>query len=172
MNISNYILPAIVLIIISYAIYKKVDIFNVFLEGVKEGIEMTIQIFPTILAMLVAINVLLKSNIILDVTNLIAPILNYLRIPKEILPLAILKPISGSSSLIVMSELLKTHGPDSYIGLIASVIQGSTDTTIYILSLYFASIGIKKTKYALKLGLLADLITIILAITFVNILFF
>ena len=88
------------------------------------------------------------------------------------MPQVILKPISGSSSLIVMNELLKTHGPDSYIGQISSVIQGSTDTTIYILSLYFASVGIRKTKYALKVGLIADLLTVIIAIITVNLLFY
>ena len=170
MNISNLILPLIVLIIVSYAIYKKVDLLNVFIDGVKEGIEMSLQIFPTILAMLVAINVLLKSNLILDLTTLLNPIFNYLHFPSEILPLAILKPISGSTSLIVMNDLLKTYGAESYIGYLASIIQGSTDTTIYILSLYFASVGIKKTRYALKVGLLSDLITIIIAIIVVNLL--
>lgn len=170
MNISNLILPLIVLIIVSYAIYKKVDLLNVFIDGVKEGIEMSLQIFPTILAMLVAINVLLKSNLILDLTSLLNPIFNYLHFPSEILPLAILKPISGSTSLIVMNDLLKTYGAESYIGYLASIIQGSTDTTIYILSLYFASVGIKKTRYALKVGLLSDLITIIIAIIVVNLL--
>ena len=170
MNISNLILPLIVLIIVSYAIYKKVDLLNVFIDGVKEGIEMSLQIFPTILAMLVAINVLLKSNLILDLTSLLNPIFNYLHFPSEILPLAILKPISGSTSLIVMNDLLKTYGAESYIGYLASIIQGCTDTTIYILSLYFASVGIKKTRYALKVGLLSDLITIIIAIIVVNLL--
>ena len=170
MIISNLILPLIVLIIVSYAIYKKVDLLNVFIDGVKEGIEMSLQIFPTILAMLVAINVLLKSNLILDLTSLLNPIFNYLHFPSEILPLAILKPISGSTSLIVMNDLLKTYGAESYIGYLASIIQGSTDTTIYILSLYFASVGIKKTRYALKVGLLSDLITIIIAIIVVNLL--
>lgn len=169
--ISNLILPTIILSIICYGIYKKIDVFDVFCDGVKEGIKTTLHIFPTILAMLVSINVLLKSNIILDLTNSLKPFFNFIKIPVEIIPLAILKPISGSSSLIVMNELLKDYGPESYIGLISSVIQGSTDTTIYILSLYFASIGIKKTKYALKVGLIADLLTIIIAIIIVNILF-
>ena len=170
MNISNIILPIIILIIISYAIYKKVDLLNTFIEGAKEGIEITIQIFPTILAMLLAINILLKSNFILDFTSILKPILDVLHFPCEILPLAMLKPISGSSSLIVMNELLKTYGTNSYIGYLASVIQGSTDTTIYILSIYFSSIGIKKIKYALKVGLIADLIALISAIVIVNLL--
>ena len=151
--ISDLILPLIILTIVSFGLYKKIDIYDTFCNGIKEGIKNSLQIFPTILAMLVAINILLKSNLISDLTN-------------------ILKPISGSSSLIVMNELLKTYGPDSYIGRISSVIQGSTDTTIYILSLYFTSIGIKKTKYALKVGLIADLLTIIIAIITVNILFY
>lgn len=171
MNISSLILPVIVVIIIIYGLYKKVDIFNVFVDGVKEGLEMSIGIFPTILAMLVAINVLIKSNIIIDISNLLLPFLNFINFPHEILPLAILKPISGSSSLIFMDSLLKSCGPDSYIGRIASVIQGSTDTTIYILGLYFGSIGIKKTRYALKVGLIADFITIVIAIVVINFLF-
>lgn len=170
MNISNFILPLIVLIVVVYAIYKKIDLLNTFINGVKEGLEMSLQIFPTILAMLLAINILLKSNLILDITSLLKPFLSIINFPSELLPLAILKPISGSSSLIVMNELLKTYSPDSYIGYLASIIQGSTDTTIYILSLYFSQVGIRKTKYALKVGLLADLITIIVAVIVVNIL--
>ena len=165
--ISDLILPLIILTIVSFGLYKKIDIYDTFCNGIKEGIKTSLQIFPTILAMLVAINILLKSNLISDLTNILKPILSFI-----ILPLSLLKPISGSSSLIVMNELLKTYGPDSYIGRISSVIQGSTDTTIYILSLYFTSIGIKKTKYALKVGLIADLLTIIIAIITVNILFY
>ena len=114
--ISNLILPLIVLIIIIHGIYKKVDIFDVFCDGVKDGIKTTINIYPTILAMLIAVNILLKSNLIMDITNLIKPIFLFLKIPVEILPQVFLKPISGSSSLIVMNSLLKQYGPDSYIG--------------------------------------------------------
>lgn len=170
--ISNLILPSLILLIVSYGIYKKVDIFNDFCEGIKDGLKITLNIYPTILAMIIAVNILLKSNLIFDITYFIKPFFSFIKVPIEILPLAMLKPISGSSSLIMMNELLKTYGPDSYIGLISSVIQGSTDTTIYILSLYFSSIGITKIKYALKVGLIADLITIIVAIITVNILFY
>lgn len=170
--ISDIILPIIILIIVSHGIYKRVDIFDIFCKGVKEGITTTLKIYPTILAMLIAINIFLKSNIIKSLTNILKPLFLLIKMPIEILPLVILKPISGSSSLIVMNELLKTYGPDSYIGKISSVIQGSTDTTIYILSLYFASVGIRKTKYALKVGLIADLLTIIIAIITVNLLFY
>ncbi|MCI6265649.1 MAG: spore maturation protein [Erysipelotrichaceae bacterium] len=168
---TNFIIPSIVSFILIYGIYKKIDIFDVFLEGVKEGLSMALKIFPTMFAMVISIDILVKSNIITDLTKLIAPILQMIHFPQELLSLAIMRPISGSSSLVLMNEILKIHGPDSYLGRIASVIQGSTDTTIYILSLYYSSIGIKKIKYSLIVGLLADLCAIILSVVVIQILF-
>ena len=171
MNIANIILPFIVLIIVGYGIYKQVAVFDVFLDGVKEGLTMTIQIFPTIIAMIISVNIFLKSNILELVINYLNPLFNFLKFPKEILPLAVLRPISGSSSLIILDNILKTYGVDSFIGRVASVIQGSTDTTIYILGLYYGSIGVKKIKYSLLVGLMADISCIIIALIVVNILF-
>lgn len=171
MYIANIILPLIVLFIVIYGIYKKVNVFDVFIEGVKEGLSMTLQIFPTILAMIVSINIFLKSNILQDITIYLKPLFDILQFPSEILPLAILRPISGSSSLIMLNNILSTYGVDSYIGRVASVIQGSTDTTIYILGLYFGSIGIKKIRYSLLVGLLSDLSCIIISLIVVSILF-
>ena len=168
---TNFIIPTIVLYIIIYGFKKKVDLYESFLKGVTEGIHMIIKIFPTIFTMMIAVQVLINSNIILYLTNLLEPIFRFLKFPSELFTLSILRPISGTSSLIVMDNLLKTYGPDSYIGRVASVIQGSTDTTIYILGLYFSTIGIKKTKYALLAGLLADLSAIILSIIVIRILF-
>ena len=167
----NYIIPIIVLIVIIYGYYKKINIYDSFIEGVKEGLKICLNIFPTIFALIISINVLLKSNIINDITSLLIPIFNLLKFPKELFTLSILRPVSGSSSLIVLNEILKQHGPDSLIGRIASVIQGSTDTTIYIISLYFSSVGIKKIKYSLIVGLLADIICIIISIVVVNLYF-
>ncbi len=171
MNIANIILPFIVLIIVGYGIYKQVAVFDAFLDGVKEGLTMTIQIFPTIIAMIISVNIFLKSNILELVINFLNPLFNFLKFPKEILPLAVLRPISGSSSLIILDNILKTYGADSFIGRVASVIQGSTDTTIYILGLYYGSIGVKKIKYSLLVGLMADISCIIIALIVVNILF-
>ena len=171
MNIANIILPFIVLIIVGYGIYKQVAVFDVFLDGVKEGLTMTIQIFPTIIAMIISVNIFLKSNILELVINFLNPLFIFLKFPKEILPLAVLRPISGSSSLIILDNILKTYGVDSFIGRVASVIQGSTDTTIYILGLYYGSIGVKKIKYSLLVGLMADISCIIIALIVVNILF-
>lgn len=166
------IIPSIVLIIIFYGLYKKEDIYDLFIEGVQEGLKTAIKIFPTMLSMVLAIDILLKSNIIKDFINIIKPTLNIFKFPSEILPLAIMRPISGNGALMIMNDLLKTYGPDSYIGRIASLIQGSSDTTIYILSLYFSSVGIKKIKYSLIVGLLADLCAVILSILLINIYFY
>ena len=171
MYIANIILPLMVLGIVMYGVYKKVDVFDVFIVGVKEGLSMSLQIFPTILAMIDTVNIFLKSNLLQDITIYLQPIFNFLNFPTEILPLAILRPISGSSSLIMLNNILSTYGVDSFIGRVASVIQGSTDTTIYILGLYFGSVGIKKIKYSLLVGLLADLSCIIIALIVVSILF-
>lgn len=168
---TNYIIPIIVLTIIIYGFYKKVDLYSSFLNGVKEGLQMIIKIFPTIFTMMISVQVLINSNIINDLTSYLEPIFDILKFPKELFALSILRPISGTSSLVVMNDLLKIYTPDSYIGRVASVIQGSTDTTIYILGLYFSSVGIKKTKYALPVGLLADLSAIILSIIVIKLLF-
>lgn len=167
----NYLIPIIVIIILIYGLYKKVDIFDTFLLGVKEGLKSSINLFPTIFAMIIAINLLTRSGFILDITKILTPLFNKISFPAELLSLAILRPISGSASLSMLSEILSIYGPDSFIGRLASVMQGSTDTTIYIISLYFASIGVKKIKYSLVVGLLSDLISIILSVVIVTLIF-
>ena len=171
MNISSLIIPIITLIIIIYAIYKKIDIFSSFLVGVKEGLSTTLSIFPTIFAMIIAVDIFLKSNIITDISKYLTPILNKINLNPSLIPLCLLRPISSSSSLVILNDILKVYTPDSLVGRIASVIQGSTDTTIYIISLYFSSVGITKIKHSLLIGLLVDLSCVIIAIITVNLLF-
>jgi len=167
----NYFIPVVVVIILCYGIYKKIDIFDTFLAGVKEGLKTSINLFPTIFAMIIAINLLTNSGILISICNLFRPLFGIFGFPVEVLPLAILRPISGSSSLVILSDILARYGPDSFIGRVASVMQGSTDTTIYIIGLYFASVGIKKIKYSLVVGLLADLISVILSVIVVTLFF-
>lgn len=164
--ISNIILPIITLIVIIYALKKKVNIYEEFLNGVKEGLSISLDIFPSIFALIVSVSVLVKSNILNDLISLI----NINLFPKEILPIAILRPISSSSSMMLLNEILQIHGVDSLIGKIASIIAGSTDTTIYIIGLYYSSIKIKKTRQSLLIGLLADLSCVIISILIVKIL--
>lgn len=167
-NIAKIILPMFVLLIVIYGLYKKIDIYEIFIKGVKEGLTMSINIFPTIFTMSLAINILIKSNVLNIFIDLISPITNLLLIPKEILPLSILRPISGSSTLILLDNIFKTYTPDSYIGRVASIIQGSSDTTIYIIGLYFGSVGIKKIKHSLLVGLLSDFICVLIALIMVR----
>ena len=168
---ASIFIPFIVLTILIYGFYKKVDIYDKFTVGVVEGVKVAFKIFPTMFAMMICINVLIKSNIINDTVIFLKPLLSYFNYPSDLVPLAILRPISSSSSLVILDNILKMHGADSFIGRVASVLQGSTDTTIYILGLYFSSVGIKKTKYALIVGLLADFIAVVISIVVVNLLF-
>ncbi len=162
------IIPFIVLFVILYGFFKKVDLYEFFLNGVREGLFMALKIFPTIFAMTVCINIVIKSNIINDIVNFISPFFNYLKFPSELVTLSIMRPISGNSSLIIMDNLFKTYGPDSFIGRAASIIQGSSDTTLYIIGLYFSTVGIKKIKYSLIVGLLADLTAVVISIMVVR----
>ncbi len=169
--ISSLIIPIMILIVLIYGIAKKVDIYDVFVSGAKEGLEIGLSLFPCLLGMILGVNILVKSDLLNLILKVFAPLFSFLKLPMEILPLAILRPISGSASLSILTNLFETFGPDSFIGRIASTMQGSTDTTIYVLTLYFGSIGIKKIRYALKAGLFADLIGIIVSIIVVSLMF-
>lgn len=169
--ISKLLLPSIVLFIVVYGIIKKVNVYDVFVDGAKESFDMFVSLFPPMLGMILAINLFIKSNCLNSFLSFLSPILDLLRIPLDIVPMAIMRPISGSSSLAILNNILQVHGPDSLIGKMASVMQGSTDTTLYVLTLYFGSVGIKKIKHSLWVGLLTDLFAIIMSIIVVNLLF-
>ena len=160
------ILALIVLFIMIFGIYKKVNVFDTFVEGSKESYKIILSLFPTLLAMIFAINIFIGSGLLNDIFKNI----QFKYISTDLLSLMILRPISSSSSLAILSHIFSVNGPDSYLGVLASVMQGSTDTTIYILALYFGSVGIVKTRYALANGLLADLLSYIVAIIIVNLL--
>ena len=163
--ISNLILPIITLLVIIYALSKKVNIYEEFLNGVKEGLQISLDIFPSIFALIVSVTVLVKSNFLNDIISLI----NINIFPKEIIPIGILRPISSSSTMMLLNEILMIHGPDSIIGKISSVIAGSTDTTIYIIGMYYSSIKVKKIRQSLLIGLLADLTCVIISILIVSV---
>lgn len=169
--ISNLIIPLMVLIIIVYGIIKKVNIYDEFLNGATESFGMIIKIFPCFLAMILGINIFLKSGVLNLFLDLLGPILKHLNFPSSIFPMALMRPISGSSTLAILNNLFALYGPDSFIGRLGSVIQGSTDTTFYVVTLYFGSVGIKKIRYALWAGLFADLVGIVMSLVIVNLIF-
>lgn len=170
-NIGNMLIPIVVFMIIIVAITKKVNVYDEFIEGAKEGLGMGISIFPYLIGMIFGINILLKSEILNHLFVFLKPVFDIIKIPVEVLPMAIIRPISGNASFAVMIDMIKTYGVDSYLGRIVAVMQGATDTTIYVISLYFGSIGIKKIRYALKAGLFADLVTLIMSVLLISIFF-
>ncbi len=161
--ISTYIVPLFVLAIILYGLKKKINIYDSFLVGAKEGLVTTFHIAPAVIAMVFATNLFLNSHFLEFVFSFFNPVLNSLHIPISILPMAFVRPISGTASLAIMNNIFASYGPDSFIGRLASTLQGCTDTTIYVLALYFGSIKVVKTKHALSAGLFADLMGIISA---------
>ncbi len=169
--LSKIVIPVFVIVVVFYGFKKKINVYDSFLEGAKEGLKITLSIFPAIMAMVFAINIFLDSNFIYFFLNIFRGILNSLNIPIEIMPMALLRPVSGTASLAIMNEIFRQYGPDSFLGRLASILQGCTDTTIYVLALYFSSIGIKKIRYSLKVGLFADLIGIIAAFILTMLLF-
>lgn len=157
-SISAWAIPVLIVFIPLYAFFKKIPVYDSFTDGAKEGFDTAIKIIPHLVGMMVAISVFRASGAMDAIIGLCGPVLRLLHIPGEVLPLAILRPITGSGSLAFTTDLIREFGPDSMIGRIASTIQGSTDTTLYVLTVYFGAVGIRKTRYALKVGLLSDLV--------------
>lgn len=168
---AKLVMPLMVLIIIIYAMAKKVNIYDSFIKGAKEGLEMSFNIFPNLLAMIFGISMIIKSNVISDFLLLLKPLFDILKIPLEIVPMAMIRPISGGATLALMNDIFTKYGVDSFLGRLASTIQGSTDTTIYILTLYFGFVGIKRIRYAMWVGLLADLVGVVASIIVVSLFF-
>jgi spore maturation protein B len=170
-SLSVWILPLLIGTILIYGTAKKVPTYESFVEGGKEGITISFSIIPYLIGMLVAIAVFRASGAMDAFVNLLKPFFSIIGIPSEIVPLAIIRPISGTAALGLTSDLMATYGADSLIGRLASVIQGSTDTTLYVLTVYFGAVGIRKMGDALKVGLLADLVGLISALIVVVLLF-
>lgn len=168
MKIVNYIsilaMPLIILSIISEALKEKRDVFDIFLKGAFDGIEISLKIFPTLIGLFVAIGMLRSSGVLDFIIKGIAPILSFLSFPKEVVPLALLRPISGSASIAVATDIMKNCGVDSFEGLLASVIMGSTETTLYTIAVYTSSVKIKNSRGVLIAALLADLTGIIVSL--------
>ncbi|MFS0781154.1 spore maturation protein [Bacillus sp. 1P06AnD] len=171
MLLSTFILPLLIGGILLYGTYKKVPTYESFVEGGKEGITISFSIIPYLVGMLAAISVFRASGAMDALVGLFKPLFSIIGIPSEIVPLALIRPISGNAALGLTSDLMAAFGPDSLIGRLASTIQGSTDTTFYVLTVYFGAVGIRKMGDAVKVGLLADLVGLIAAITAVIFIF-
>ena len=155
-QLSTLIIPLLILFIIGYGLYKKVPVYEEFVDGAKQGFSTAVRIIPYLVAMLFAIAMFRASGAMESLVSFADPVFSILGIPAEILPMAIIRPMTGSGSVGVLAELIQTHGEDSIIVKIAATMFGSTETTLYVLAVYFGSVGVKKTRYALQAGLIAD----------------
>ena len=160
---SNLAMPMVIFFIVLYGVTEKVKVFDNFLEGAKEGIKTTFSILPTLIGLFLAIGVLRSSGVLDFIIKLSSPILEIFNFPSELMPLAILRPISGSASIAVATDIMKQAGVDSLIGNIASTIMGSTETTLYTIAIYTSCIKIKKTRFILIAALTADITGIIVS---------
>ena len=162
--LSNLAMPLIILLIVTYGFIEKNKVFDDFLEGAKEGIEIVFSILPTLVGLFVAIGALRNSGILDIIIRFITPLLNVIQFPSEIMPLAMLRPISGSGSIAVATDIMKNYGVDSTIGIIASTIMGSTETTFYTIAVYTSCVKIKKTRFVLVASLAADIVGILVSV--------
>ena len=162
--ISNLAMPFIILLIVTYGLIEKKKVFDVFLDGAKEGLSIVLSIFPTLVGLFVAIGALRSSGIIDLIVNFLSPVLEIIKFPSEIMPLALLRPISGSSSIAIATDIMKNYGVDSNLGMIASTIMGSTETTLYTIAVYTSCVKIKKTRFVLVASLIADFVGILVSV--------
>lgn len=169
--ISKFAIPFMIVGIILYGMAKKIKVYDSFTEGAKDGFATAIKIIPFFVAMLVAIGVFRASGAMDILIKTLSPITRFLNIPEEVFPMIFMRPLSGSGAQGIVSELATTHGPESVVARIAAVMMGSSETTVYILAVYFGSVSIRKQRHALTTGLITDLIGLLAAVYITNIFF-
>jgi spore maturation protein B len=169
--ISVVAIPLILLVFLGWGIVKKVKVYEVFVEGAKDGFNVAVRIIPYLVAMLFAIGIFRASGAMDVLSAILSPVTNLIGMPAETLPMALMRPLSGSGSLGIMTELMKVHGADSFIGVLASTMYGSSETTFYVLAVYFGAVNINKTRHALPAGLVADLFGMLGAVLICHVLF-
>lgn len=155
-SISLYAVPVLFLVVLCAGVFNKVSVYDAFVEGATEGITVIIRILPPLVGLLTAVGVFRASGALDFLIHLLTPAASFLGIPAEAMPLALLRPVSGSASLALVSDIINTYGPDSYIGRVVSTMMGSTETIFYTLAVYYGSAGIKNIRYTLFAALLAD----------------
>ncbi len=168
---STIAIPLLIVVFVGYGAIKKVRLYEVFVEGAKEGFNIAVKIIPYLVAMLVAIGIFRAGGAMDWLVYVLHPVTNLIGMPAEALPMALMRPLSGSGSLGIMAEIISVHGPDSFIGILVSTFYGSTETTFYVLAVYFGAVNIRKIRHALSAGLIADIAGILAAVFIVRLLF-
>ncbi|MDR1538810.1 MAG: spore maturation protein [Clostridiales bacterium] len=168
---SNLIIPLMFLLILGYGYWKKVAMYDSFIEGAKDGMSTVAGILPTLVGLMVAVGILRASGALDLISNFIAPLTTRLGYPKEAVPLTFMRLVSSSASTGLLLDLFKKYGPDSYIGRFVSIMMSCTETVFYTMSVYFMSVKITKTKYTLTGALLANLVGIVAALFITNLIY-
>jgi spore maturation protein SpmA len=169
--ISVLAIPFVIFFFITYGFIKKVKIYESFIEGAKEGFNIALRIIPFLVAMLVAIGIFRAGGAMDFLIIVLSPVTNLIGMPADVLPMALMRPLSSSGSLGVMSEIMTAHGTDSFIGILASTLYGSSETTFYVLALYFGSVNIKRIRHSVVAGISADMAGVLGALFIVKLLF-
>jgi len=167
-ELSRWAVPAFMFFIPVYAVLRGVKVYECFVKGAEEGFGIAVRIIPYLVAMMMAVGIFRQAGVMDLIAGSCGPFFEFFHIPPEVIPLAIMRPFSGGGALGIAAELINAYGPDSVIGRLASTMQGSTDTTFFVLTVYFGSVGIKKYRYSLAVGLLADLTTFMASVYIVN----
>ncbi|NLC69418.1 MAG: spore maturation protein [Clostridiaceae bacterium] len=162
--LADYAIPVILLVILCVGLYRDVKVFDTFIEGAKEGIATVLRIIPSLVGLFTAIGVFRASGAMELMVCVAKPVMSLLNIPAEVLPLVLLRPVSGSASLALVSDLINKHGPDSFIGRLVSTMMGSTETIFYTMTIYCSSVGIKSVRHALAAALIADMAGILASV--------
>lgn len=174
-TIINYmiksIIPIILLAVVAYGKFKGVNVYECFIDGAKDGLTICLKIFPYLLAMIVAVGVFRESKAMDYLIAVVKPVASLIGLPPEVVPITLVKPLSGSGALGIFAETLKKYGPDGYIGRVSSIIMGTTETIFYTLTVYFGAVNVKKIRHTLWAAVMADLTAIIMAVTMARILF-
>lgn len=167
-QLSLWAIPGLIFCIPVIGFFRGVHVYEVFVEGAEEGFKTAIRIIPFLVGMLVAISVFKASGALEAAAQVVRPLTDALNFPAEVLPLAFMRPLSGGGALGIAAGLIESYGPDSFIGLLASTMQGSTDTTFYVLTVYFGSVGIMRYRYSLAVGLIADITGLLASVYICN----
>ena len=170
-TVSTWLVPLLLLLIPALAAARHVRVYEAFVEGAREGFDVGVRIIPYLVAILVAIGMFRASGAMELLATFLSPVTDLVGMPAEVLPAALMRPLSGSGTLGVVSELMKTHGPDSFVGVLAGTLYGSTETTFYVLAVYFGAVGIRRTRHAVAAGLAGDVAGILAAVLVCRLLF-
>lgn len=165
------ILPILIASIVAWGMWRRVAVYEVFVEGAREGFEISVRIIPYLVAILFAIAMFRASGAMDFLFAYIGPVLEWFGFPRELLPMAITRPLTGSGSVGVLADMISTYGEDALVVKMAATLFGSTETTLYVLAVYFGAVGIRRTRYAIQVGLMADAAGAIAAVIFCNLLF-